>query len=106
MQLCVGSFQDLVSCLKQEREPINRQLLHVGVEVKHVPVLHQGGLLHFLLQHPAGEGVREGVGLRAARERTPLVQEEVTIVSPDPPHSPGPQGQEERGLLPSHTLND
>ena len=33
MQLCVGSFQDLVSCLKQESKPIHRQLLHVGVEV-------------------------------------------------------------------------
>ena len=69
--------QDLVFCLKQESEPLHCQLLHVGV--------------------------REGVGLKATRERTPLVQVHVAILSPITPDCPGPQGQEQAGLFSSHT---
>ena len=80
-------------------------LLYVGVHVEHVPVLHQGGIRYCHLEHPAGEKVREGVGIRAARKRTLLDQVEVAKIRPDPSTCPGPQGQEEGGLLPTHAFH-
>ena len=98
------AFQDPPPGLEELGEPGHGLLLHRNVAPEDIHVLDHRWPVHIFQQHLAGQGVREGIWLTAACQRTLLAGKQVSIVASDASNCSGPQGQKERGLFPREPL--